>query len=371
MLNSKNQLSEEALAAWALFEAIRKNANVSINNENGMQKVFRKFAVEIAKMQPYPDKIVAGGQVLIRFPNNTYNTKKDYLEHMAQDRIWLEDAIIYPALEVLGYQPVVHLEGTHLPPYVPFVQQQSDTPLQIDIINLDASSGGTHWRLKAKDNPGGGNCGAYTAAQQIAIHHEEVSQQIEPERVAELQNILLIQDKSPTNTPQIILPEILVVRESNEITRQVEKAFIKLEKDANGRRKDATEKLDKFSTEQLVALYQNAKKRDGSYLEGRIAEICKETGVDIRPLINGNNLDQYVKDGTDEIVREELIHALAMEAWRDEKSYEALLAVEPSSFNAKQIFNPTGSNELVGNCAKEAKEEIMSDIKVPRLIPGK
>lgn len=119
MLNinkTTQKLTQETLAAWALFEAIRLNANVNPGNLEGMQRVFRAFAVEIIKQQAQTTCVTAGGQTLIRFPNETYPTKQAYVEHMSQNRTWLDDAILFPALETLGYQPIMHLDGVRLPP---------------------------------------------------------------------------------------------------------------------------------------------------------------------------------------------------------------------------------------------------------------
>ncbi len=329
-IKSRKKLEDENLArvntAWTMFEAIRKNMKVEQNDLDGMQKVMRAFAVEVVRQQPYQDRIIVGEglidqQVLIRFPNKKFVSKEAYLQYHSQNYEWGEDALMYPALEALGYQPVMHLQDTHVPPYVPFVQQCSKTPQQIDIVNHGAKEEGFHWELQGQSNPGRGNCMYYTMAQQV--QKDYLPKIFDEEEVLFMQETLKAANK--TSGP-IIFPQITVQSE-NEITLKVTAESKEYEKLAQARKKDAAEMLNRYSTIELAQFYQIAM-QDSDYLPGRLTEIEKEMGITakdnpVRTAVEFGKVNGDLED----LIRKELLHALSTEAWKDEKHYNALVSI--------------------------------------------
>ena len=108
--------------------------------------------------------------------------------------------------------------------------------------------------------------------------------------------------------------------------------MLKLKKELNEndkadfqRRKNAVQHLDKFSTQELVAIYKIGCEIDGDYLNGRLKQIAKECGFNQEDLTDFMNqtIEQAIIDpDLESIFREELIHALSVEAGRSEKSYQ-------------------------------------------------
>lgn len=337
-IKAEKKLSDEVLASWTVFEAMRLNSKVKTDDLKGMQRIFRAFAMLVLQQQPHNDKITAGNQVLIKFPNSDYRSKSEYITKMSQPSAWLEDAALYPALEVLGYQPIIHLVGTELPPYAPFVQQESDEPMKIDIVNYGAKQGGTHWECSGFTNPGGGDCGAYSVAQQMMNDYEKIIFQIPESNIAEMQEIIEVATEQPKT-----IPKIPYQQESNAVTREISEQFKAHEETAEKRRTIIASKLKEFSTEQLAALYKDAMDKDPDYLSGRMRAILNETDIDISKIVATGNLD---KDNLliCDIINEELIHALSMEAWRDQRAFKRLEQVEQSSFQASSVYHST-SNE--------------------------
>lgn len=332
--NASNKFSPQVSDNWALFEAMRLNASLSKNNLDQMQGLFRAFAMQVIQQQLHSDKIIAGSQVLMRFPNAEFASKSHYIEKMSKPGAWLDDAALFPALEALGYQPVIHLDNTALAPYVPFVQQESAHPPAIHLVNYGATKGGTHWECKGIPNPGNGDCGAYAVAQRLMQNYDKHIAQVPTQEIAKMQSLLGPSTHAPRS---IIEPPPPSQRTSNAITKEVVAQFKKQEQIASNRRRRSAGKLEKFSNLQLLALYKKAMDRDGDYLTGRIKAIKTETGIDITNMLNSGQLD--ARQEVNEIVREELIHALSVDAWRDESSYAALNKLEPESFKPSSVYD--------------------------------
>lgn len=332
--SNTNNMNEQVLAAWTLLEAIRRKQNVAWNDQNRMHAVMRKFAVEVVRQQINTDCIVLAGQTLMRFPNEKFNSKQAYLEYHSNGGVWGDDPLLFSALEALGYQAVMHLANTDLPPYVPYVQQCNDSPLRCDIVNHGAKNGGYHWESKGQTNPGGGNCMYYTLAQQVQKDSLKILPKLTENAIFETEEAL--------NTGEAIIQPITVVRKDNVITREIKAQFIELEKVAEARKAAALNILNDFSTEELAKLYSIAI-TDSDYLPGRLTAIEQEWGVNpadniVRKAVEANQIDSDFEP----LIREELLHALSIEAWKDPKHYQALCEMSKA--------------DSTKTCAKEARE---------------
>lgn len=305
--------------AWAMLEAIRLSKKASWNNLEEMQAVMRKFALTLVEQQPFQNKIEVAGHILIEFPNSDFQSKTDYLRHHSIDTEWGDDPLLCVTLEALGYQPVIHLAGTHVPPYNLFVQQCSANPMRCDIVNHGAKDGGFHWELQGKTNPGAGNCMYYTLAQVGQLDYKKIA--IDPDEVLDIQEILS-QSESNTSVKQNIVSSTAIVREENSVTLEIQRQFKEFENSRERpdlkRKEQALSVMEKYSTEQLVKLYAAAMNADGDYLKGRLKAFEQEQGIDaksnpIRNAVENGVINQDLK----EIIHDELLHALSMEAYRN------------------------------------------------------
>lgn len=315
-----DKVNEQVLTAWALLEAIRRKQNVAWHDQLRMHAVMREFAVEVVRQQTNTDRVVVAGQTLMHFPNKEFSTKQAYLEHHSNNGVWGDDPLLFSALEALGYQAVVHLANTDLPPYVPYVQQCDDSPLRCDIVNYGAKDGGYHWESKGQTNPGGGNCLYYTLAQQVQKDFFTILPKLTEEVIFETEDAL--------NAGEAVILPVPAVREDNVITREIKTKFIELEEAAEARKAVALELLNDFSTETLVELYRMAM-TDSDYLPGRLKAIEQERGVSpadniVRKAVEKSHIDS---EEANPQIREELLHALSIEAWKNPKHYNALCEI--------------------------------------------
>lgn len=312
----RDKVNEQVLTVWTLLEAIRRKRNVTWHDQHRMQAVMREFAVEVVRQQTNTDSVVVAGQTLMRFPNKEFSTKQAYLEHHSNNGVWGDDPLLFSALEALGYQAVMHLANTDLPPYVPYVQQCDDSPLRCDIVNQGAKNGGYHWESKGQTNPGDGNCLYYTLAQQVQKDVHAILPKLTEEMIFETEDAL--------NVGEAVICPVPVVREDNVITREMKAKFIELEEVAEVRKAAALELLNDFSTETLAELYRMAM-TDSDYLPGRLKAIAQEWGVNpadnlVRKAVEEDQIDADLESQ----IREELLHALSVEAWKCPEHYQAL-----------------------------------------------
>jgi len=315
-------LSTEVQTAWELFEAIRRN------NHLEMHEAVRVFAMKMVEQQTDQNRIVVAGRVFRTFPNAEYASKQSYIADMSRRGTWLDDAAIFAAMNALGYQTVVHLQGTDLPPYVPYVQQASDTPLKFDIANHGAKRGGIHWERLGCSNPGRGDCGAYACAQQIQQDRPEIISHLNEVAIREMQTVL----NAAANT--VTVPIIPQQREDNAVTREVVAQFKRLEQSDNQHRDAVIAKFKNLSTLQLARIYNYLLVNNvGDYLAGRVKYMEQE--CDLNPRDEKNFIREalekcQIDPEHDETINELLIEALATEAWRSEESYNLLMGLDAS-----------------------------------------
>lgn len=348
--NSKEANEEQVLAAWYLLEAIRRRKNANWNNLEDMQSVMRMFAVELITQQPYSDKVIVCNQTVIKFPSEKFASKADYITYHSQDHNWGDDPLLFATFEALGYQPVMHLANTHLPPYVPFVQQYSDKPLRCDIVNHGAVSGGNHWEVKGKANPGNGNCMYYTMAQQVQQDYKQMLPNVDADRLFEVQENLTLSE--------VVVKPQQPARESNQVSREVQQQFAEIELRDQARKAEAFQILSTFSTADLAELYRSAMQHDGEYLTGRLKAFAEENGIEpqnnfLRNAVEMGVIDVDFKD----VIREELLHALSVEAWRS-----------PEHFNTLKTITAPATKAMT--CAAEAGQEQLAELSTPRLTIG-
>lgn len=171
--------TKEQLKYWAQLESLRRQMGAASNDLHAMQRLLRVFAVSILEQDTDTRAIKVAGQTLMTFPNEAFRNKAAYMAYYRREGTWVDDALLFKVLFVLGYQPVMHLVGTEVPPYAAFVQNQAN-PLSIHLASHGAMAepttlgSGYHWErviqttpFRTQSNPGGGNCGLYAIAQQI------------------------------------------------------------------------------------------------------------------------------------------------------------------------------------------------------------
>jgi hypothetical protein len=128
----------------------------------------RLLAADIIAENPQ-DCIEVDGCVLRQFGDEKqdYASKADYVKSIQTQGTWGDDATLNVVLHKLGYQPVIHVP--QLLPYVPFEQPNY-------CRRIDVTCTGNHWmllektdtgQLKAKSNPGNGDCMYHVLAQQF------------------------------------------------------------------------------------------------------------------------------------------------------------------------------------------------------------
>ena len=144
---------------------------------------------------------------------------------------------------------------------------------------------------------------------------------------------------------------------------------MKNDKTDDHRRKNIAHQLDKFSTQDLVAIYKIALEIDGDYLNGRLKKIATECGFNQEDLTNFMNqaIEKAITDPDFEsIVREELIDALSVAAGRSEKSYHWFKGLDAAKFaslaNSKKCTDEI--DKQLGTYALNAQP----GFKPPRLV---
>lgn len=381
------QLTEQQKQSWSLFEHIRLQRKARPDNLDAMQAVVREFALLLIEQDLNQSAIVVSGQTLITFPNENYSSKAAYIARHRNNYVWGEDPILFTALDALGYQPVMHLVGTHLPPYVPFEQRATRRPLTIHILNHGAARGGYHWELQGERNPGAGNCMYYTVAQRI----QRDLPKINPTVPAELKEIIAAKptavkhsfadqhdfaSKSQTEPKNDLAPIA-----ANDVSAEIIAASIKhaqIHTDAFEAMKQQLTALNpsQLSTEQLIQYYRELRDTvNDTYLKGRLKEISKERGDEsIEAVVNGILPIDAVDEGA---LRAELLHALARESSLRDSSYDYLSArldpllkikAKPADASqeaskgtamgiARQVWNFFRKEKPASSCKQEAAAE--------------
>lgn len=306
-----------------------------------LQLSLRKLAIEILEAAPEAASIVVAGQHLMQFRDP--EEKRAYIERHRRPGAFADDAMLGALLHALGFQPVIHIpisgQGRSFQ-YVPFQQETGDT-LRIDIENnayAYSHSGedpdtyrhktGSHWSLKDHHTPGIENsCGFFTVAQRIQeIGLVNIPVTLPEARVVSVEPTRI---EAPVERPVVVSPDPAPVRNPipvrNSTVIEIEEAFNKQEVKDQLRYEAAREKLKGLSVPQLIAIYHYGLTLAGSdsYLTGRPREADKELGggdLIVNTIRTGNYPLEF-----ESVVRDELVHMLAKEAWRNPKAYRELM----------------------------------------------
>jgi hypothetical protein len=298
---------------WAKLHAFIVENAINISNSNQMQAAIRQFALKVIEDQPYEDRIVVGEQTLQLFgdeqDSKELKSKAAFLAHHRKPGMWGTDPILFSVLNALGYQTQLFLAGSNVPPYIPF-ELSSGTGLRIDIVNYGAKKGGNHWERRGQRNPGNGDCMYYTLAQQIAQDLPNVAKQLD-------MNAPLQSDNK---------------KSWQSFVAQVTAEFKKLEQKDHYREFTALNKLNQYTTQELIEQYHFAVNNlvgSDTYLKRRPAFSAQEN--------EGDNFLQLAletavitADKASEI-RGELLHMLSKEAWRNPLAYDALMQASVAS----------------------------------------
>ena len=345
-----SHLSPAQIKWWKRLDQLVREKNVK--DQHGLQAVIRELALEVIAAQPEQDKIKVGDQTLRVFRKN--QTKAEFIAYHRQNGRWGEDSLLFPLLEALGYQSFMHLANTGLYPYSPY-EQTNLCGLKIDIVNYGAVRGGNHWELKGKRNPGDGNCMYYTVAQQVEKDMLFVSQELGLTGVASY--------KINAQTQSLNLKERFRNQLKPYLTQKEQAYFDERDKIEAAKEKEINTLLTAYSTDKLIAVY-NALKHpvDGdTYLINRPKHSAKEQGNDFMQVALDTG---YWDKDSKLLLREELIHALGKEAWRNPQAYDALLMASKNT----QAVNQFGFfARKIPSCAAQAKEEFTS---APTAIPA-
>lgn len=269
------------------------------NTANQPHIAVRQLMIEIVENQPNQNQISIPGQILRRFPCREFQTKEAFLNYHRQNGKWAEDALLFPLFHALGYNVVMHLAGTSIPPYQAISQAQSE--LRADIVNYGAIEEGFHWELLGHTNAGGGNCGIHTATQRFMLDIPKV--------LPEFIQVVKPEQKDPE-------PLDLVEIETKW------QAFISKEEE---RLIEAKNILSSMTTQQLISLYHkmvNGKFDQYTYLKDRMEKYAPEENG-LPPDFFKNILSTGIYDqGSEFILREQLIHAMGREAWSKSGAFE-------------------------------------------------
>ncbi|MGA2654376.1 MAG: OTU domain-containing protein [Gammaproteobacteria bacterium] len=212
----------------------------------------------------------------------TQSEKNAYIAQHNRNGEWAEDEILYVLADALGYKTKINAYGNNR--YGRMVRQLEYTSNRRDHTGLSLEIDNTinHWQLTGHRTPGDGNC----------LYHA-FSQQIE-------------KDSTTKNVPQ-----------KNQVTQATQKPLLghTSVKDAH-EYKTAHRKLAQLSTQALIAVYKQALLlTDGdTYLRERPKYVRQEQGSDI---LDKALAGQKYDIDFDYIVRDELLHMLSVEAWRN------------------------------------------------------
>ncbi|HLF66017.1 MAG TPA: hypothetical protein VI522_00215 [Gammaproteobacteria bacterium] len=311
------KLTATQLFNWQKLKALAQSQPLHL--------ALRELAMELISAQPEQDKIVVRDQVRRNFKNNV--EKQEFIDSNRQAGVWGDDDILTVLADALGYKVVMHLPDTTLAahPYVAYAPEQP-TDLILHAENTHAASGGFHWQIWKQHTLGLGNCLYNMIAQQIQMDFPSWNE--------------------PAQTPAVVHQFMQPVSKASQLETDLALAeqlqIEEIDQDDQRRYNEARFALAPLSTELLVDIYHHALsmalKEGDTYLELRPYEAFAESGNDA--VENAIHHRPYDKFKSEAFVREELVHMLAKEAWRNPTAAAEL----------KKFLAPTS----LGSCASQA-----------------
>lgn len=356
---------------WALLEAMCLNEGIQWDNFQEMElqakeRLIRKYIVTLVRLQPYQDKLVIdGNKVLTSFPNDEFDTIKEFTKYHSERRNWGDTIGVFLAAAGLGYEEVmIHSPNNIKPPYLAYKSEEkcfeTSLRLKFDIVNHY----NTHWSSPHHpDKFTPGECLCATMANRFADDFKKIKENnvIDHAQVAKIQAILKSSEathsKTSSTSSQAQFDDTVINQLQEYCYECKQKDFIKSDEEkAQVRKQDALEILKTYSLKDLIELYQVALEMETSdYLPGRLKEIEKEIIEEQKELnkipefkdvkLNHRCVTQAVNEGIidpDSIstIQKELLHALSTEAWKDEH-YLAIIATDtPDSEHTYSIPTP-------------------------------
>ena len=164
MQHDQIHLTERQKQAWRILnEELRKQPNTLA----GQAMALRQFAVCVLKASGL--SIAVKGSTLKQF--KTSHEKTTALRSMSLRGTWLEDWVMLPALDALGYGVILEVRNNQQK-LVYEVSENTGNGLQpVHVVNHD----NVHWerrisKTRVQTNPGRGDCGAYVLTQ--AVHDD-------------------------------------------------------------------------------------------------------------------------------------------------------------------------------------------------------
>ena len=329
------------------------------STQEGQARAVRQFACDLAAKSGLT--IHAEGQRLISFA--TEADKQQSLDYFRQSGTWMEDWLIYPVFEALGFnlnitlaehqtnQPLDKL-ARHLG-----VSVNSDADLTYNIVDSSpanptaniVNANAVHWAMldesgQQRPNPGAGDCGAYTILQAV--------QKILPA----IQSMLFVdsaqsKDTASTNASAASVEPIQVTPIAEEYKAVCDSS----DTDKKSITSAAKVGLADYSTEHLISTYSQAMSNTDDIW---LANYSQNAGNEI--LANAL-LGLERNPGEDSQLRDLLIHGLATEAWRDPKAanqfIENQMYAAPVSVgaNTNAVFAERAKAGQVGRGAPEPK----------------
>jgi hypothetical protein len=135
---------------------------------NAPHHAIKFLALEIIEAQPDKNSItlnpgLKSSQLLRKFDRK--NTKQAYIALHKQDRVWGEDAILYPLLFTLGFKLRMFADNMWFEPFT----QPIDTGLEIRMTNYTMRGGAQHFELFGHKTPADDRCMYHAVIQQIEI----------------------------------------------------------------------------------------------------------------------------------------------------------------------------------------------------------
>lgn len=142
-----------------------------------LQFLLRGFFVQLMRNQP--GEIIYGGEPengiqsdlvdfrggAARINGRLFANKEAFLRYQAPNYVWAEDFFLSAGFDGLGIQPIYRfVGGRNTDPQAPFKIAQAVSVARLTCINAG------HWERDGHGNAGAGNCGLYSAAQEVAAN---------------------------------------------------------------------------------------------------------------------------------------------------------------------------------------------------------
>lgn len=294
----------------------------------------RQLAVDIAVTYTQPD--AQTGQPVLTLPDSTHilrcftseTERDDVFAAQRAPGTWSEDYFLYPMLQQFGYQTQIILPptkedllGKNYEPY-----EISAAVSQITLVNKRNEG---HWTLVGLENPGGGDCMYYSVAQQIIQDLPQIEQELS-----------LFEAELPS--PPVTESEPVTISDA-EATAY----FTQKDTSDDLRYLDTRTRLATCPTQTLFDLYDGALEQlgnDDNFLAMYAQNVTKKNGGDdfFEQALQTKN---FSPDDA-EIIREELIHALAREAWRNPAAYAHFIeatALRSPTHTSSSLYTSTCS----------------------------